>query len=128
MSAAPNWSVWRCRYDFRGRMWKSEDPDKGTTELTFNDANEVTSTKDGRGQVLAFAYDRLGRLVRTHEGSLTGPKRTEVVYDTLAKGHPTGSMRYVGTARYDTRVLGYDLGYRPTGTRVTLPLAEGAVG
>ena len=124
----PAGSVWRYHYDLRGRMWKSEDPDKGATELTYNDANEVTSTKDGRSQVLAFAYDRLGRLVRTHEGSLTGPKRTEMVYDTLAKGHPTGSMRFLsGGARYDTRVLGYDLGYRPTGTRVTLPVAEGAL-
>jgi RHS repeat-associated protein len=123
----PAGTVWRYHYDLRGRLIRSEDPDKGTTDLAYNDVGDVTSTTDGRGQTLAYAYDRLGRLIRTHEGSLTGTKRTEIVYDTLAKGYVTGSMRFQNGARYDTRVLSYGPDYQPTGTRVTVPSAEGAL-
>src|SRR5690606_27913414 len=57
----------------------------------------------------------------------TGTVRASWVYDTLAKGQLTSATRNDNGAAYVTTVTGYDQGYRPLGTKVTLPPAAGTL-
>ncbi|ONI87005.1 hypothetical protein ALI144C_10225 [Actinosynnema sp. ALI-1.44] len=126
----PAGNVWRYGYDLRGRKIRTDDPDQGTTEYTYDDEDRVLSEKDSRGVTLAFAYDKLGRKTALHEGSLTGPKRAEWKYDTLADGKPatgmaTSSTRYVDGNAYTTAVTAIDAANRPTKAAITIPPVEG---
>ncbi|MFC0622876.1 RHS repeat domain-containing protein [Kribbella deserti] len=123
----PAGNTWKFEYDKRGRKISETDPDKGTTTYTYDDTDKVATSTDARGKTLAYAYDAIGRKTAVHEGSLTGPKQAEWVYDTLAKGSPSSASRFVNGQAYTTRVLGYDAGGRSTGMEVTLPAAEGAL-
>ncbi|MFF8598621.1 polymorphic toxin-type HINT domain-containing protein [Streptomyces sp. NPDC015232] len=126
---------WSQTYDLRGRVKTTSDPDKGTTTLEYDDKSDrVVSMTDGStpGRTIAMAYDALGRLTATHDGSLTGPKLTSQTYDTVpgALGLPAASTRYVkmpdGTTNaYTQAVTAYDTEYRPTTTTVTIPASEG---
>src|SRR5690606_31910713 len=86
---------------------------------------EITVT-DARGVTLAYTYDALGRRTSIREGSPTGPKRAEWVYDTLPNGigELTRAIRYHEGAAYVSEVVGYDDAGRPTGTRITVPSHE----
>ncbi|GAA3315762.1 SpvB/TcaC N-terminal domain-containing protein [Nonomuraea dietziae] len=53
-------NVWRHHYDLRGREIKTEDPDKGVTTMTYNDADEIVSTTDARGKTLWVRLRRTG--------------------------------------------------------------------
>ncbi|MFC9692097.1 RHS repeat-associated core domain-containing protein [Kribbella sp. NPDC056951] len=121
-------NVWRFTYDVRGRKVKDDDPDKGITTYAYNDLDQIVSSTDATGTTLAFSYDELGRRTSVRDGSVTGPKRAEWVYDTLAKGSPTSATRYVGDDAYTTRITGYDTAGRPKGAQVTIPASEGALG
>ncbi|ALG08388.1 hypothetical protein AOZ06_17045 [Kibdelosporangium phytohabitans] len=126
----PAGNVWRHHYDLLGRAVKTEDPDRGVTEVTYNDGNEVATRKDARGRVLAYSYDELGREKAVHEGSLSGPKRAEWTYDklpdgTAVPGIPVSSTRYVDGNQYTQSITGVDAGNRPTGMRITIPASEG---
>ncbi|MFP5347548.1 MAG: hypothetical protein ACLGIA_11030, partial [Actinomycetes bacterium] len=48
-------------------------------------------------------------------------------YDTLAKGQPTAAVRYSAGQAYTQAVTGYDDGYRPTSSAVTIPASEGGL-
>ncbi|MGH3712155.1 MAG: RHS repeat domain-containing protein [Micromonosporaceae bacterium] len=120
-------NTWRYTYDMRGRKIKSEDPDAGTTTIAYDAAGQVTSTTNARNITLAYSYDKLGRKTGVYRDSTTGTRLAEWTYDTLAKGYPTSSTRYVGSDAYTTAVTGYDEALRPTGASVTLPAAEGAL-
>ncbi|MFI1453917.1 polymorphic toxin-type HINT domain-containing protein [Streptomyces roseus] len=121
--------TWSFAYDIRGRQTKVSDPEKGTTSKVFGKGDRLESVTDQRGKTVAFAYDALGRVTETHEGSLSGAKLSEIAYDTLpgAVGLPVSSTRYVGGNAYTHAVTGYDQGYRPTGSSVTIPKSEGAL-
>ncbi|WP_214409226.1 RHS repeat domain-containing protein [Sphaerisporangium fuscum] len=123
----PAGNVWRYAYDLRGRKVREEDPDTGVSTSTFDELDRVVSTTDSRGKSIFNDYDALGRLTATREGSATGPKLTERVYDTLSKGALTSTTRYAGGNVYRTETLGFDAAGRPTGTRVTIPAAEGGL-
>ncbi|MFE9574533.1 RHS repeat-associated core domain-containing protein [Streptomyces sp. NPDC006692] len=116
---------WSAGYDLRGRKTSSTDPDTGTTTYTYDDLDQVTSTTDARNKTLAYTYDALGRKTAEYSGSTTGTKLASWTYDTLAKGYPTSSTRLVNGNAYTTSVDGYDTGYRPTGSTVTIPSSEG---
>ncbi|MFC4956797.1 RHS repeat-associated core domain-containing protein [Streptomyces mauvecolor] len=116
---------WSTSYDLRGRKASSTDPDTGTTTYTYNDLDQVTSTTDARSKTLAYTYDALGRKTAEYSGSTTGTQLASWTYDTLAKGYPTSSTHYVNGNAYTTSVTGYDTGYRPTGSSVTIPASEG---
>ncbi|MEJ3750925.1 RHS repeat-associated core domain-containing protein [Actinomycetes bacterium KLBMP 9797] len=120
-------NVWKYTYDLRGRKVKDEDPDKGATAYTYDNADQVLTATDARGKTLALTYDGLGRKTATYEGSTSGTKLSEWTYDTLMKGQPTSSIRYVNGNAYTTATTGYDLRYRSLGTAVTIPAAEGAL-
>ncbi|CAM5560126.1 hypothetical protein SAVIM338S_04624 [Streptomyces avidinii] len=120
---------WGFEFDLRGRQTKQTDPDKGTSTMTYGQGDRLATTTDARGKVTAPEYDDLGRIVATHEGSLTGPKLSSTTFDTLpgAIGLPVASTRYVNGNAYTQEVTGYDNEYRPTGTKITIPASEGAL-
>ncbi len=109
----------------RGRETRTEDPDKGVTTFTYNDADELATTTDARGKTLAYVYDRLGRKVATHEGSADGPKLAEWQYDKLAKGHLNASIRYVDGQAYKAEINAIDADDRTLRQTVTIPAREG---
>ncbi|MER6994593.1 polymorphic toxin-type HINT domain-containing protein [Streptomyces sp. NPDC000410] len=121
-------NVWSYKYDLRGRPYETTDPDKGTTKTTYDKGDRVQTVTDGRApaKTIAFAYDDLGRVTATHEGSLLGTKLTEQAYDMPgALGLPVSSTRFVKGNAYVQAVTGYDTEYRPLGSKITIPAAEG---
>src|SRR5690606_36524672 len=119
-------NTWSYVYDLRGRPIEVSHPDRGTTITTYDAAGQVRTVTDGRGVTLGYTYDQLGRTTSVREGSPTGPKRAEWIYDTLpgGVGKLTRSIRYDDGEQYVTEVVGYDSGGRPTGTRVVIPARE----
>nr|WP_158854672.1 RHS repeat-associated core domain-containing protein [Saccharothrix deserti] len=126
----PAGNAWRYTYDLRGRPIAAADPDTGHSTTAYNTAGQVLSTTDSQGRTVANAYDKLGRLTAKHRDSLTGPKLTEWVYDTLqgGVGLPAASRRYAGGQVYEKTVNGYDPAGRPTGQKLTIPATEGVLG
>jgi RHS repeat-associated protein len=116
---------WDYAYDLRGRQVRVDDPDKGPTTMAYDDAGQVVATTDARQQTTATTYDALGRRTSVRDGSASGPKRAEWVYDTVARGVPYSSTRYAGGNAYTTTVTAVDAGYRPLSTTVSIPAAEG---
>ncbi|MFJ8627846.1 RHS repeat-associated core domain-containing protein [Kitasatospora sp. NPDC093550] len=124
-------NTWTYTYDLRGRQTSASDPDTGVTR-TFYDANSrVDHTVDAKNTTLAFTYDLLGRKTGTFNGTVAPANQlASWTYDTLVKGQSTSSTRYVGGAAgaaYTNAVTGYDTAYRPLGTSITIPSAEGAL-
>lgn len=121
----PMKNAWTYDYDLLGRQTRSVDPDTGATDNVYDNAGQLLTTTDQRQVTLAYAYDALGRRTAIHEGSAGGFKRAEWVYDTVAKGQLTWSKRFDGINVYTNEIVGYDDGYRPTSTKITIPSAEG---
>lgn len=121
----PAGNQWKFDYDVRGRKVREEDPDKGVTTYEYDAGDQAISSTDARGVKLVYSYDAQGRRTGMFEGSLQGTKRAEWTYDSLSKGDPTSSTRYVNGHAYTTKVSGYDVGGRPTGMQFTIPSAEG---
>jgi RHS repeat-associated protein len=110
------------RYNGRGMKLQQTDPDLGTWVWTLNALGEATALRDARNQVIAFAYDSLGRLTSRSApdgsstwtwgsspakyeigrlASVTGPGYTEsLTYD--AAGRPASRTIFAdGSHRYD---------------------------
>ncbi|MEH0423309.1 RHS repeat-associated core domain-containing protein [Streptomyces sp. B21-083] len=120
----PDGAVWTYGYDLRGRKTTSTDPDKGKVDTTYNDVDQpltATTTLDGVSRTLITDYDELGRKIGTWDGAKDNAHQlTKFTYDSLAKGQPTASIRYVGGTAgkiYYQIVTGYDTLGRPKGTR-----------
>ncbi|MGG5259334.1 GH-E family nuclease [Phycicoccus avicenniae] len=125
---APGGARWTYAYDQRGRTTRTTDPDTGATDLTYDSAGRVESSRNAVGQTVFTTYDILSRPTSTNDTTKTGATRTSFVYDTVMKGQLTSASRWQGANEYRTTVLGYDDGYRTTGTRWTIPANEGALG
>ncbi|WP_181448570.1 RHS repeat-associated core domain-containing protein [Nonomuraea aridisoli] len=123
----PAGNTWTHTYDLRGREIRNVDPDKGTTENTYDDLGRLTSVRDGRGRTAAFVYDGLGRKTETREGSVTGPLLASWTYDTVVKGMPSGSSRFVNGNAYASTINAYDDLNRAIRTTVTIPVSEGGL-
>ncbi|WP_229924831.1 RHS repeat-associated core domain-containing protein [Streptomyces sulfonofaciens] len=128
--------TWTSHYDLLGRRTSQSDPDTGTSSSTYDNAGQVLSTTDARNKTISYAYDEMGR--KTAEYDTTGgvdpsPSNEQAswTYDTLKKGKPTSSTRYVdgttGTA-YTNKVLGYDSHGWVQATELIIPGSEGALG
>ena len=125
--------TWTYGYDLRGRQKTATDPDTGTTTQTYDGDGRLATVTDARKVTLSYDYDLIGR--KTAEYSTTYPSTTKVpqaawTYDTItgAAGQPVSATRYVNgdtAAPYTSTVMGYDIGYRSTGTAVTIPSTEG---
>ncbi|MEU9197547.1 polymorphic toxin-type HINT domain-containing protein [Streptomyces hundungensis] len=119
----PSGATWFYGYDAKGRQTHVSDPDKGTTDTVYDQADRITDTTDARGVTLHNDYDDLGRRTALKQGSTTLAAWT---YDTVAKGKPSTSTRYVDGKAYQTAITGYNALYQPTATQVTIPDNGGA--
>ncbi|MFI5648112.1 ricin-type beta-trefoil lectin domain protein [Kitasatospora sp. NPDC051705] len=119
---------WSFGYDLRHRQVSATDPDTGSVVQTYDEASRVATTTDGRSRRLAFTYDLTGRKTGEYDGTVAPANQLAGwVYDTVVKGKPTSSTRYVGGATgqaYTTAVTGYDDAYRKTGATVSIPGSE----
>ncbi|MGI5186352.1 FG-GAP-like repeat-containing protein [Dactylosporangium sp. CA-152071] len=116
-------NTWSTRYNLRGWVDQSTDPDRGTSNtVEFDPDGRPVTTTDARGISLTTTYDTLGRTTAVYDGiGASGFKRASWVYDSVAKGQLTSSTRYVGTDSFTSTVTGYDDGYRPLGTTTVIP-------
>ncbi|WP_416983079.1 RHS repeat-associated core domain-containing protein [Streptomyces sp. T028] len=118
----PDGAVWSYVYDLLGRQASATDPDKGTALTEFDALDRPVKATDSRGKSILTGYDELGRVTGTWQDSKTeGNQLTGYTYDTLLKGLPTSSTRYVDGAAYTQAVTAYDSLSRPTGTELQLP-------
>ncbi|MFD3717010.1 polymorphic toxin-type HINT domain-containing protein [Streptomyces sp. NPDC058674] len=125
----PAGNEWTFTYDLLGRTVKTTDPDSGTATTVYDDSKNLVTATDARGKSATTVSDLLGRPTATYEGTSVDPAKqvASSTYDTKALGKPSTSTRYVGGAAgsaYVSEVTGYDSGYRPLGTRTTIPQAE----
>ncbi|WP_223279781.1 polymorphic toxin-type HINT domain-containing protein [Streptomyces sp. SDr-06] len=118
----PSGAKWTYTYDTRGRQTRVDDADKGASTTAYDQGDRVTDTTDARGITLHTDYDALGRKTALKNGTSTLAAWT---YDTVAKGKPGKSTRYVGSDVYTTEITGYDDLYNPNDTVVTIPASEG---
>ncbi|CAM5444141.1 Type IV secretion protein Rhs OS=Streptomyces aurantiogriseus OX=66870 GN=GCM10010251_83120 PE=4 SV=1 [Streptomyces aurantiogriseus] len=121
----PDGAKWSYVYDLFGRQAKATDPDKGTAATEYDILDRPTKNTDSRGTSILTGYDELGRITGTWKDSKTDANQlTGYVYDTLLKGLPTSSTRYVdgkAGAAYTQAVTAYDSLNRATGTELRLP-------
>ncbi|GAA4830248.1 hypothetical protein GCM10023235_78680 [Kitasatospora terrestris] len=122
-------NTWTYGYDIRGRKTTSTDPDTGTSTTAYDTAGRVSSTTDARGRTITSTYDLLGRPTATYDGTAVDSSKqlTARTYDTILKGLPSTSTRYVGGAAgnaYTSAVLTYDTAYHPTKSTITIPGTE----
>ncbi|WP_371493702.1 toxin glutamine deamidase domain-containing protein [Kitasatospora sp. NBC_00374] len=124
-------NTWSYTYDLQGRTVAQTDPDSGDSSSTYDPLGRVLTVKDGRGQVLSYTYDELGRKTGEYSGDTPGdPAKLlgEWTYDSLGKGMPASSTRYVGGrngSAYVKKVNGYNAVGQPTGSTTVIPAAEG---
>lgn len=111
----------------RGRKTRTTDPDRGAITFTYDDSGQLLSSTDAENRSLHYGHDDMGRKKTLREGARDGTLRASWLYDTLALGQLTSTTRQVGSAQYVLSTTGYDDGYRPTGTSVTIPATEGAL-
>ncbi|MET9323602.1 polymorphic toxin-type HINT domain-containing protein [Streptomyces sp. NPDC003038] len=120
---------WTFAYDLLGRTVQTTDPDSGTATTVYDDSKNLVTATDARGKSATTVSDLLGRTTATYEGTAVDPAKQvgAYTYDTKVLGKPSTTTRYTGGAAgnaYTTEVTGYDSGYRPLGTKVTIPATE----
>ncbi|MEV1068454.1 RHS repeat-associated core domain-containing protein, partial [Streptomyces sp. NPDC050263] len=124
----PDNAKWSYTYDLFGRQVSAADPDKGTTAVEYDVLDRAVKSTDSRGTSILTGYDELGRATGTWKDSKTDANQlTGYVYDTLLKGLPTSSTRYVGGktgAAYTQAVTAYDSLNRATGAQLQLPASD----
>ncbi|MFJ9537082.1 RHS repeat-associated core domain-containing protein [Streptomyces sp. NPDC101225] len=124
----PDNAKWSYTYDLFGRQTSTSDPDKGTTTTEYNALDQVIKSTDSRGTSILTDYDELGRVTGTWTNAKTDANQLSgYTYDTLLKGLPTSSTRYVGGktgAAYTQAVTAYDSLSRATGTQLELPTSD----
>ncbi|MEU6352381.1 RHS repeat-associated core domain-containing protein [Streptomyces sp. NPDC047072] len=128
-------NTWNSHYDLLGRRTSQTDPDTGTSGSTYDNAGQLLTTTDARGKTISYQYDELGRKKAEFDttGGVTAAAGNELAawtYDTLKKGKPTSSTRYVGGTSgtaYTEKVLGYDSHGWVQATELVMPTAEGAL-
>ncbi|BBH68009.1 hypothetical protein ACTI_46940 [Actinoplanes sp. OR16] len=122
----PDGNIWASTYDQVGRKVTSSDPDAGTTSFGYDVVDRLTSTQDARGRKIETVYDDLGRVTGTFE--VAGTTRTQLtknVYDSLMKGQPYSSTRYVNGQEYITATTAMDNLYRPLRSIYSIPADAG---
>ncbi len=120
--------TWTYTYDVRGRLTDSTDPDAGDSHYTYTDNDLVKTVTDARGTSTRLVYDSLDRRTAEYEGADVDASRllASWTYDTLAKGYPTSSTRYVGGSdgdRFTSQITGYNALYNVSDSKFTLTAA-----
>src|SRR5262249_36825594 len=127
----PAGNRWSYDYDVRGRRISSTDPDTGKTTSTFDNADQVSSTTDARGQQLSNVYDASGHKTQQWSGAVgSGTELASWTYNTTGANleQLASSTSFVNGNAYTTTITGYDDQYRPTGTKISIPTSEGLLG
>jgi RHS repeat-associated protein len=114
--------TWGYEYDLRGREVKTIDPDKGTTTVEYNNADDVIKSTDDEGDVVSTTYDDLGR---QKERFFNGVKAATWTYDSVAKGHPTKSTSIVDGFSFSREVFEYNDAYQVTDEESVIPAMPG---
>ncbi|ATW46692.1 type IV secretion protein Rhs [Streptomyces peucetius subsp. caesius ATCC 27952] len=121
----PDGAQWTYTYDLFGRQVTASDPDKGKTTTAFNSLDQPIKTTDARGKSILTAYDVLGRKTGTWSGTQTDANQlTAHTYDTVFKGQPAESTRYVGGKNgkaYTKAATAYDSMSHPVASELRLP-------
>ncbi|WP_461712273.1 RHS repeat-associated core domain-containing protein [Streptomyces sp. DSM 41013] len=124
----PDKATWSYGYDLFGRQTSTDDPDKGKATTQYNALDQVIKATDSRGKSVLSVYDELGRPTGTWAGSKTDANQlTGYTYDTLLKGQPTTSTRYLGGktgAAYTQAITAYDTMGRAINTELRLPHSD----
>lgn len=123
----PAGNDWTYGYDLQGRQVKAVDPDKGTSTTAYDAADRPVATVDARGTTIFTSYDILGRATSRNLSAVDGTKLATYEYDTVLPGQQTASTSWVAGKAWRQETTGYDIGYRPTGTKLTVPTGEGAL-
>ncbi|WP_030200419.1 ricin-type beta-trefoil lectin domain protein [Streptomyces sp. NRRL S-87] len=127
-------NTWSNTYNFLGQKLTQSAPNSGTGTFDKYDlAGNLLQATDARGQTVSFTYDWNNRRTGAYSGpwqATPDPSKLQAawVYDTLAKGYPTSSTRYVGGASgkaYTKAATGYNTAYQALGSTVTIPASEG---
>ncbi|MFJ5550632.1 ricin-type beta-trefoil lectin domain protein [Streptomyces sp. NPDC093225] len=127
-------NTWSNTYNFLGQQVSQTDPNTGTATFDKYDlAGNPLQTTDARGQVQSYTYDWNNRRTAEYSGpwqATPDPAKLQAswAFDTLAKGYPTSSTRYVGGASgkaYTKAVTGYNTAYQVLGNTLTIPATEG---
>ncbi|MEU3638609.1 RHS repeat-associated core domain-containing protein [Streptomyces albogriseolus] len=131
-------NTWSYGYDLIGRQVSAKDPDAGASSTKYNALDQVIEATDARGKTLGYTYDLIGRPTARIDGAVPivdgVPTPTDAnylarwTYDTIAKGQPTSSIRYVGGRSGDTYAItnaSYDEVYRPLKEQYTISPKEG---
>ncbi|WP_262850887.1 RHS repeat domain-containing protein [Mumia quercus] len=132
---APGGARWTYDYDVRGNTSEVDDPDRGRTVFTYDSLDRQVTSTDAEGRTLWTGYDKLGRKTALHDDGPSGTKRASWQYDSLKRGLPTSSTRYVkvGTSgdgaptyeEYKNSVVAYDDAGRVLETSVDVPASLG---
>ncbi|MFJ3595384.1 RHS repeat domain-containing protein [Streptomyces sp. NPDC090126] len=109
---------WNWTFDARGRQIEANDPDKGISKTTYDNADRPIKSTDARGVELTTMYDELGRQKELKQGSTV---RASWAYDSVAKGLPASSTRYVDGKAYTTKFDAYNDRGQPTSSTTTVP-------
>ncbi|MDG4820801.1 RHS repeat-associated core domain-containing protein [Asanoa sp. WMMD1127] len=120
-------ATWTYDNDLRGRRISVSDPDRGTNTYTYDDLDQPVTSTDGRGRMLFYRHDAMGRPTEIRESTSGGPLRTSFVWDTARVGQLTEATRWVGGQPYTTRVDVFDNANRPLKTTIDIPSALGAL-
>ncbi|MEV6967908.1 RHS repeat-associated core domain-containing protein [Hamadaea sp. NPDC051192] len=126
----PAKNIWRFEYDLQGRQTVVDDPDTGITRRTYNSGGQLTSTVDGNGAQLSYAYDKIGRPTKVWQGAAnTGKLTIERTYDgtTRGTGYPYASTHWIDGQAWKSEVRKYTLDGKPQQAYTYLPAAAGAL-
>ncbi|MYR56501.1 RHS repeat protein, partial [Streptomyces sp. SID625] len=119
----PAGNVWTYTFDARGQQTDVDDPDKGKSHTAYDELGNPVTATDARGITLTNGYDALGRRTSLKKGNAL---LAEWTYDTVAKGQPASSTRYLDGKKYVSTADSYNDAYQPTSTTVTIPAEAGA--
>ncbi|MEU7560569.1 RHS repeat-associated core domain-containing protein [Streptomyces eurythermus] len=127
--------TWSSHYDLLGRRTSQTDPDTGSSSSTYDNAGQLLTITDNRGKTISYKYDEMGRKTAAYDTTggadpAPGNELAAWTYDTLKKGKPTSSTRYVdgaGGTAYTSKVLGYDSHGWAQATELVVPSSEGAL-
>lgn len=126
--SGPDGAKWSYGYDLFGRQVSADDPDKGRTTTVYDTLDQAVKSTDSRGKSILTTYDEMGRSTGTWDGTKDDAHQlTGYTYDSVLKGQPDSSIRYVGGRTgqaYSTTVTDYDSLSRPTDSQLTLPASD----
>ncbi|HDZ39141.1 MAG TPA: RHS repeat protein, partial [Marinobacter sp.] len=81
-------------YNGFGETIEVRNPDTGTTTFTYDEAGNVATRTDAKGQVVSYTYDALNRLVLV-SSSLAGDPDIQYGYDDPAADYGIGRLTSV---------------------------------